>query len=65
MSARTWSAPTAPGDEVTHVRDRHGVVWLHDGPIWWGDIGHGYADHRQWHELLGRGELTDVSEEHR
>jgi hypothetical protein len=32
--------------------------------MWWGDIGHGYEDHRQWHEVLRRRPLTDASAEH-
>jgi hypothetical protein len=59
----TWSAPETPGPEVTAVRDRHGVIWHHDVEVWWGDIGHGYDDHRTWNELLARGPLTDASEE--
>ncbi len=60
----TWMAPTPPGPEVTHVRDPRGVVWRHDGDgLWWGDLGHGYEQHRTWWELLSRGELVNVTGE--
>jgi hypothetical protein len=29
----TWSAPEAPGLEVTAVRDRHGVRWHRDASL--------------------------------
>lgn len=64
MGTSTWSTTPEPGPEVTHVRDRLGVRWRRDVGIrdtWWGDIGHGYEDYRQWHELLQRGPLTDAS----
>lgn len=67
MSApRTWTMDAPPGLEVTAVRDEHGVLWRRDPGIpdlWWGDIGHGYDDSRQWHELLRRGTLVDASGE--
>ncbi|HKT03402.1 MAG TPA: hypothetical protein VJT31_28065 [Rugosimonospora sp.] len=59
--AQTWSMDGPPGPEVTAVRDRFGVRWRRDGDLWWGDIGHGYEDYRQWHEVLSRGPLTDAS----
>jgi hypothetical protein len=59
----TWSAPEAPGPEVTAVRDRHGVRWHRDAGLWWGDIGHGYDDYRSWSEIVHRGPLTDASGE--
>jgi hypothetical protein len=59
----SWSMDPEPGPEVTHVRDAHGVLWRHDDSGWWGDIGHGYDDFRQWHEVLRRGPLTDASSE--
>lgn len=65
----TWTAPTDPGPEVTAVRDRHGVRWQRDAGVWWGYIGHTgedgkpYDDYRTWNEILGRGPLTDATNE--
>ena len=59
----TWRMDPEPGPEVTAVRDAHGVTWRREDTLWWGNIGHGYEDHRQWHELLARGPLTDASGE--
>jgi len=57
----TWSAPAEPGPEVTAVRDRLNVHWRREAGWWWGDIGHGYDDHRTWIELLKRGPLSDMT----
>lgn len=56
-----WEAPGPPGADVTHVRDRRGVVWRREAGVWWGDVGHGYDTPRTWWELLARGPLTEVT----
>lgn len=57
----TWTAPAEPGPNVFAVRDRHGVIWHREDGLWWGDIGHGYDDHRTWTEILHRSPLTDAT----
>jgi hypothetical protein len=42
-------------------RDQYGVTWTPRDGVWWGDIGHGYEDYRQWHELSQRGPFEVVS----
>lgn len=67
--SQTWTAPEPPGPEVTHVRDRNGVLWRHEDGFWWGHIGHTgedgtpYEDYRKWWEILPRGPLTDATGE--
>lgn len=63
MSGQVWAAPVPPGPEVTHVRDRHGVVWRRDDDLFWADLGGGYEQHRTWWELLARGPLTNATGE--
>jgi hypothetical protein len=64
-----FDAAAEPSPEVTHVRDRIGVVWRRDGDLWWGNIGHTgedgspYEDFRQWHDIARRGPLTDATGE--
>jgi hypothetical protein len=56
-----WPAVEEPGPEVTAVRDQLGVRWRRDAGLWWGNIGHGYEDHRTWLDILGRGPLIDAT----
>jgi hypothetical protein len=57
----TWTLPDPPPLDVTEVVDRLDKTWRRDETdpdLWWGDVGHGYDDPRQWHELLRRGPIT-------
>ena len=63
MNAQTWCAPADPGPEVQAVRDNRGVLWTRGDGLWWGDIGHGYDDHRTWAQILARGPLVDATGE--
>jgi hypothetical protein len=40
--------------------DRLGVTWTPRDGAWWGDIGHGDDDCRQWRELLIRAPFEKV-----
>lgn len=58
-----WRMDPPPGPEVAVVYDAFGVLWrrdVGDPNLWLGNIGHGYADHRSWPELLARGPVTDA-----
>jgi hypothetical protein len=55
-----WAAPEEPADGLPR-QDRYGVVWTPRDGVWWGDVGHGYEDYRQWRELPIRGPLKVVS----
>lgn len=59
---RTWVLPTPPSQR-TRVRDRFGAVWSrpYTDPGWvdlWDSKG---MVPQQWHDLLKRGPLTEVT----
>jgi hypothetical protein len=64
--AQVWEKVDVPGPEVLVLCDELGVVWTRDDPtadIWWGNVGHDFDVHRDFHALLKRGPLTDATGE--